>query len=697
MPKKFGERWWEKEKKKWVEGKIEEAEGEEKAGEEIDRSFSREYREYKEKARRESPSLYVKACKFIGGFFKVSPDEDTRKNLKNAIRLLDWDIEPGECVSLSIVSTVILLVFTLFFLFLPVQMILKLASFIVPVGSLYYLMFYPTFKAKEKIIKSSEDLIFSVLYMIVYTHSSPNLEGAVKFAALNLSGPISEDLKKVIWDVDVGNFASLESSLEHYTKRWEPYNRDYLQAIQLIRSGINTVSSERRKKVLHEASDTILDGTKEKMKHYSQSLKMPVMILNGLGIMLPILGMIALPIGSIFMGSSIKPIYLIAIYNFLIPGSVYAIMKKVMSQRPPTTSIQPLEEGILPPKGKYTIGSGEGRIEIPVILPAILIFLLMGYWGISYYATLPELSSGTSLIKTARSLLLVLGVAFSAGFYYFIGYKQRLKKQIRIQEMESEFSEALFELGHKIAEGNPVEIALDSSAKSMSELEVSGFFKKIAQNIKNAGMTFGDAIFNKQYGAIIYYPSKLIKTVMRAVTEASKKGTEITSKTMITISRYLQNLHLTQEEINDLMEETTSTMKFVGYILAPVIAGVAVSMAQIMSKALSILSDKFEGLENVGAGAGGEFSTGGMGMLKGIINIQAAIPPDVLQMIVGFYIVEMMIIIGLFYSRIQQGENETREKVTIGKLLIIGTTVYSLVTVFISLTFGGLIGGLVGI
>ena len=708
MADKFGKDWWQKEKKKWSEGDFSPQEEVERSESEIERAFSREYTEFKDKEKKEETSLYIKACKKVGGVFEIPPDQETKIKLKNAIRLLGWDIKPSQCVSVSIIGTLILLLASAGVLFSPIEMIFKLSFFVLPFAAMYYLMFYPHFKAKTKIIRSSEDLIFSVLYMIVYTHSSPNLEGAVKFAALNLSGPISEDLKKVLWDVDIGRYPSLQASLEHYTKRWEPYNRDYLQALQLIRAGINTVSDERRKELLQEASNTILQGTKEKMKHYSQELKMPVMLLNGMGIMLPILGMIALPISSIFMGSSIKPIYLVMVYNVMIPGTVYVIMKNVMSNRPPTTSVDPLGEGVLPAKGRYTIDLGEKSLEIPMILPAFLIFISMGFWGLSYYASLPELNAEPSLLKTSRSLLLVLSVAFSMGFYYYLGYKQRLNKQKKIEEMESEFSEALFELGHRLQEGTPVEVALEGSARSMDELEISNFFRRISRNIKNAGMTFRDAIFNNQYGAIFFFPSKLIKTVMRAVVEASRKGTEITSKTMITVSRYLQNLHITQEEINDVMEETTTTMKFVGYVLAPIVAGVAVSMAQIMSKALSILSKQFQdipgmggesfgtGTGTAGSGFGGSGATSGGGMLGQIINLQSAIPPDILQLVVGFYIIEILFIIGLFYVRIQHGENEAREKVTIGRLLIIGTLIYALITVAISLSFGGLITGLQG-
>jgi len=58
------------------------------------------------------------------------------------------------------------------------------------------------------------------------------------------------------------------------------------------------------------------------------------------------------------------------------------------------------------------------------------------------------------------------------------------------------------------------------------------------------------------------------------------------SMAMMTISRYLENIHKTQEQLNDLMEDTTTTIQMLAYLLAPIVSGVAVGMSNTIITAM---------------------------------------------------------------------------------------------------------------
>jgi len=682
MDHKLDEAWWDKERKK-LQRRFNGSEflhGEE-------RFRSKDYLKFIESSKPEKENLYVKLCHSFQKF-QIKPDKATNVKLTNAINLLEWDITPGQCMTTGIFLAIVLAIPSFLVFLFKISLILKLAAFSIPLIALYVGMTYPHIKALEKIVKGSEDLIFCILYMIIYTYSSPNLEGAVIFAATNLEGPISKDLKKVLWNVEVGNQINVDRSLSDYIARWEPYNRDFLESVQLIKGAMREPSDQKRNEMLHASSETILQGTKEKMKHYSQDLKMPVTILNGFGILLPVLGMIALPLASIFLESTIKLSHLILFYDIVLPLILYTVMIRVLIKRPPTTSVQPLNQGALPPKGKFTIKLGKKHIKIPALVPAILIFVALATPGLISLIQNPMLQE-PSIANMSRSLFIVLGLGLGIGTYFFIGYKQRYEKQKQLEIIEAQFPVALFELGHRLADGKPIEAALDSAAYAMKNLSISGFFRIISNNIKRVNMVFRDSIFDKELGAIRKYPSKLIETVMKAIVDAARRGTKVVSGTMLTIASYLQNLHNTQEEISDLMEESTTTMKFVGFMLAPVIAGVAVSMTQIMINALTILKEKFADVGEIGAGGA---DTGmGTNLLSGFIKLESMIPPHILQLVIGIYIIEILLIIGLFYTRVKQGENKTVERMNMGKLLLIGSIVYVITTLLISAIFGGIL------
>jgi hypothetical protein len=90
--------------------------------------------------------------------------------------------------------------------------------------------------------------------------------------------------------------------------------------------------------------------------------------------------------------------------------------------------------------------------------------------------------------------------------------------------------------------------------------------------MKMLGFTFGQAFFDKEYGAIRYYPSRLIKSIMKTVVESTKKGVGTASVAMLSISKYLKGLHDTQEEVQENLSDTLNSLKFQSYFLTPLIS-----------------------------------------------------------------------------------------------------------------------------
>jgi Flp pilus assembly protein TadB len=679
------------------------------------RGYSREYKEYREEEKEEKKmSWYEKLCNKSSEILNIKAGERTQRKLSPPLRLLKWDITPGMVLSASVMASFSLfMVWALSFManlilgpIIPVS--IMLVAGLVSVASGGYVYYKPVYAAKNKVIKSSGEMILSILYMVIYMRSSPNLEGAIRFAGLNLEGPISKDLKGILWDVEVGKYNSIEESLEKYTKAWKDYNDDFLESLQLLKAAVNEPNKERRESLLQDSIDRILDGTQEKMKHYAQGLKTPVMILNAMGAMLPVLGMIMLPLISVFMGSSITITHLFLLFNVMLPGFLYWFMQRVLSSRPPTVSSKPTSEESLPTRGKYLIESLD--MEIPTWPIGLGIFSVIGLYGIIGYiifpytypvdseilsqVSIPAILGGSDgispLAALMRSLSITTGAGLGIGVALILGNKKRKAAEENLRKIEQQFPTALFQLGNKISGGTPIELALEEAAESTSDLEISALFRESSHNIKDMGMTFEKAIFDESYGALRQFPSQMIHTVMKAILKSSDKGTHMASMAMMTISKYLDNIHKTQERLNDLMEDTTTTILMLAYLLAPIVSGIAVGMSQTIITAMYELSRSFSGIEeDIGstqAGAGGDF-TGILG------NLESAIPPEILQFVVGIYLIQLLFILGTFYMKITEGENKTYRNMFIGKILISGMIFYSLSLIIVSVLFGGIVQG----
>ncbi len=470
----------------------------------------------------------------------------------------------------------------------------------------------------------------------------------------------------------------------------------------------------RRENILAEAIDNLLGGTREKMKRYARELRMPVSATFAIGILLPVLGMILFPLVASFMGAANLEIYLSFMYNLFIPVVLYIIVYHTLMRRPPTITTQNVTSDMLPKRGVYKVSIGGWSIGIPVILIAIVVFLVLGAWPLLYYynvltgnaplAPTMETDPPTDVggIVMLRSLMLTVATSVSIGTYLYLGNLQRIKELKKIGDMEEEFPEALFQLGNALGRGNPIETSIWKAINNMQQLDIADMFEIIAYNMNEIGMTFEQAIFDEEYGALRRYPSRMIRSVMRAINKSSEKGTRIVAKAMMSISEYLKNIYKTEEEIQEQLSETLATMSFLGFILAPVISGVALGLGTIITKAffqLELVSDQLN--ESAGTGESSELSSGpasdltggGEGGLTGVFDLETAVPPDILQLVIGLYLIQLGFIIGMFYVRLTRGRNPLVRKIFTGKVLIVTPLLYAITTLLLVLLFGNLISG----
>jgi hypothetical protein len=347
----------------------------------------------------------------------------------------------------------------------------------------------------------------------------------------------------------------------------------------------------------------------------------------------------------------------------------------------------------LPPRGNFLIKRGDKKLIIPVLPIAIAIGLLFILPSVYFFAENPgilfpsegmEVEFQHSPFSLAMSCFLILGVGFSLASYLLLSNYQRFRIQNDVLKTEGEFEMALFQLGNRISGGTPTELALEKSIDDVKDLSIAGLFIMTLRNIRNLGMTFREALFHPKWGSVAYYPSRLIKNIMYMIVDIAKKGVKYAAEGMLTVSRYLRNIRETQEYLRDLLQESVSSMTFQAYMLTPLVTGLIVSMAQIIIKVLTILTRQLAELSmgaeipvDIGGGLFGETGT--------------SVSPEIFQLIIGIYLIEVIFILALFITKISQGENRTAQWYMTGKMLIVSLSVYFLVAMGASLMFGEMI------
>lgn len=637
--------------------------------------ISKEMEEFvKSESEWKSNKVYASLSDITERIMPISPGKNLEKKYKEAIDFCHLDASPRGVFSFSILLAILtffipLSLLLLFNIFSPLLIILVICA---TFGVFFYFYNYPFNLATSFRIKASSEMVLAIIYMTMAMRVKPNLEHAVKYAAMNLKGPLSSDLKRLLWDVYVGKFVSMSDALDSFCEKWKRENEEFTTSISLIKTAFNE-SSDKMDRMFSEAVANVLEGTKERMKGYARSLRAPLTVVNALGFLLPIIGLIFLPLLAIFMQDIFQPTFLIIGYCIILPGTVYWLMHTFLQKRPYT-----FHQPDVSKHPKFRAEKQIGLILISILIP--LLFIGMSYYFIS---TSEDKISLSSLLF---SLLITLSIAGGIATYCIFSTIKKLKIRDEIVQVERELGEVLFLLGHQIGRGIPIENALKEVSPKIKDMKIAGMFDIILNNIKSFGMNFDRAVFDKEHGAINYYPSNLISAVMKVVVEISKSGMGSLSKGMISISTYLKDMNSVEENLHEILDETSSSMELQAMMLAPIASGIVVSLTSIVIKMLGKFSDlitkSVAGLEE-----GGVFGAVGSTTFESMINIHNMMPPSVFQLIVGVYMMEVVGMLAIFLTTIKYGEDSTLKKYNLGKKLIIATLIYAVVLIFIYLLF----------
>ncbi len=645
-----------------------------------DESFlSMDYKVFKSEERGAAKSLnwYERLCAISEKILKIEPSKNS--DIGKAIEFASMQCTPAGVVSAAFLATIMLVsasTMASFLGFVPLPLGITMVFFSIFLG--YYLYNYPKKVAKDMRVRASEEIVLSIVYMVISMRISPNLESAVKFVATNLTGPLALDFRKLLWDIYMRKAENTDKALETYVNsRWKNENEEFSSALNLIRNSIDQ-PEKKRLAMLDEAVDVILKGTRERMSHYAQNLRMPLLIIHAMGILLPIMGLVMFPVLVLFLSNIVQPYMLFLGYDVLLFFGLLWYTSSVLSTKPPTLSKPDVSKHPDTPRpGYFRIRLFGKKTEVrTMVFPAIVFVSLfaVGFNGMSN-------ETASSLIRVLYSTVIISAVALPISLYGFLESFQRMDVRKKVIAVESEFAEALFHLGNQLSSGIPVENALDKNQEKIRDLSISEFFGRIVQNIKRMGMTFEQAIFDKTSGAAWFYPSSLIISVMKVIVEAVKKGVYNASQSMLSIARYLKDVHAIEEELRDILGESATSMKFLGSVLAPLVAGVTVTMAMVMLDIIKILGEKLAGLSTQGAGASLPlFITAGMG--------KSAVTAEMFQLVVGIYMIEVSGLLSYFVSKIETGEDKINFYRTLSFNMVLSLVVYVVSILLVYTTFG---------
>jgi hypothetical protein len=674
---------------------------------------SKEYSSFRDES---FPELtkYEKVCKNIGKSLKIKASKKDKEKIARDLEIAHLDLVPEEVLSFA--ALLLILTFVVSVIISISILMIKGANSINDFPFLLFFMlfffgmflFFYAFNAPSRMarswrLKASSQMVPCILYIVIYMRHTSNLERAVKFAADHLQPPLSFDLKKIFWDVEVGKFSTIKESVDYYLETWRDYSPEFIEAFHLIESSLYEPSEGARIKTLETSLEVILDGIHEKMLKYTHDVKSPLTNLYMLGIILPTMGLSLLPLGAALLQGMIKWYHISILFNMLVPFMVFYLTSDVLAKRPGGYG----ETDLLEQNPDYSSYSSRkpyyiaGALALPFLIISILPFLInytslgnilfgptrdFAFLGMNFIDFM-VVTTGTTQTTVGPfgvgAVILSLFFPISMVIFFVTAFSLKTKKiaktKYQTKNLEQEFTSSLFQLGNRLGDGIPAEIAFGKVAESSKGTSTEDFFRIVNSNMQRVGMSLEQALFNKNNGAVIIYPSDLIKTSMHILIEAVKKGLKVAAMALMNISQYVKNIRKINERLNDLLADIKSDMKSNMTFLAPVLAGIVIGLSTMITLIFSKLSGV---LGDAGSPEGGSFGVD-VGNILNMFQIETMIPPYFLQITVAIYLIEIIFILTGTLVVIDRGVDKLEEKMELTKTLKSGILVY-LITSFIS-------------
>jgi len=323
---------------------------------------------------------------------------------------------------------------------------------------------------------------------------------------------------------------------------------------------------------------------------------------------------------------------------------------------------------------------------LPVIIHAIVPspdfdFTILGFTLLGYRESSSDPSRiigpfglGSSLLSFGIPLAFGIGV----GIYYRLKSKNVMEIRNNAKKLESEFASALFQLGNRLGDGLPAEIAFGKVSEVMEDTVSGKFFDLVSTNIRKLGMGVKEAIFNPKTGALVKFPSNVIESSMKVLIESSRKGPKVAAQALMNVSRYIKEIHKVDERLKDLMADIISSMKSQINFMTPAISGIVIGITSMISTILGSLGGQMKKL--TAAEGGGQI--GGVAGLFG-----DGIPTYFFQIVVGLYVVQIVYVLTILGNGIENGADKLNERYTLGRNMVKSTVLYCMIASIVMIIF----------
>ncbi len=582
------------------------------------------------------------------------------------------------------ISMIFLFLFIfLAFLFGPINAFFQYSFIYLGIISAVFFYIYPVkIYYSQQMIDYSEEMLRSVMKLATLISINTSMEYAFTQTAQDLRGTLKLQFNDIITKIRHKKHSTLGEAMSEYILLWNETNPDFVKSLKLLQTA-EISPEEEKKQIIKEVVETIILSYHNSGKRFAESLASKSKSLVAVGVLLPIISLMILPLASIFMPGVVSTAFVAFLYNIVFPSVLLVMALDFSVERIQVDTIH-LDES---PKYK--------PISWDVYLVTVVIALIMAIPTFFHISGIDLSTPETAAREYAVSSILMMGAAplgiVVAIWLFTKAYLKQYEEMWNdVNEVEQDFPYLLqifstyLNLNQSVESIVP-EVINDYETHGFKDHSIVRIFKEIKMRLHTSKQTI-DQIFTKELPKIC--PSGKVSQSLKHIvsfTNVSQKSAAYASKM---VREQTLSIYKLDDYIRSLLSETVGLISITVSFLAPLLSAVAVIMSLAIVMSLSFITDQ---LETISSSMGAKVNN------LELVDIQAIIPPTIIELIVSIYLIEMVIVLSLYLTNIKIGNDRYQFVKTLNSNIMLGFLIFATILIvgfimFRSYIFTGVIG-----
>ena len=437
-------------------------------------------------------------------------------------------------------------------------------------------------------------MIDAVSYMAMSMRLTPSMHRAVLFAARNVGEPLASRLRQVVLDVELRRFDSIEEAFLDLARTYDPGNEEFHQALRSLRTAELQGSVDGVERALDRATSTVFEGTMRRVKEFSDGLQRPVFVLFSLGVVLPLMVGSMLPLMSA-SGMSGSLWVAVLLMDVLFPVLFVLTARRILARRPliRRPASVPVETRTRARRALLAAVAGGALVALGAYLTVVSFDVTAAQAELDAAladGSIVDMDPVTRLDLEARAgaadrdgvaavavalgpLPALWGVAVAVAIYHLPALRGARRRRQEVASVESSLPDALFQIGSRVADGMPLEPAIQRTAASMDGEPVASLLRRVLAHLTLKRTSPSEALFGRE-GALAGFPSEYVSASLKTIVELVRKDVSGAGRTIVAVSDHMRDLRRVDSEVASRLRPVTDMMRSTATLFAPIILGI---------------------------------------------------------------------------------------------------------------------------